>query len=374
MPLAAYVAEQMAMLEAFMAAPRSVVRVLLIGPELRDIIQRMLTWRGDQPDCPHRILVFGAPFADPVSWFEAMRAALDAAVPNVPHEAEPATRPGPWAFLLRAEAVAEAMSGQGAQVVLIVSSEIAMREDYLRSIAFLVERVRSRRLKFVVFDDRTQPILATPTPGQARLTSQTCWCPPEQLRRRAAAAAAAPEATASDAALAGSLALAMGDAAGAEAAQRVALRRAAEAASRVDEASAAASLGATLVAEGKMQEAVEVYVRGCDVCSQHELTGLAPLLCKGLGLALHRLGEKEQAYSAFKTARGFLHADGNVIGEAHLCDALATLLAQDGRPEEAVRIWRYVRGLYERLDHPALAQARANGSAEVDAKLRQHGA
>jgi tetratricopeptide (TPR) repeat protein len=151
------------------------------------------------------------------------------------------------------------------------------------------------------------------------------------------------------------------------------LQRAADAASPGDEASAAASLGGTLLAEGKTQEAVEVYFRGCDICSQHNLTALAPLVYKGLALALHRLGEKEQAYSAFRTARGFLNADGNAVGEAHLCDAFAMLLANDGRGDEAARIWRYMRGLYERMDDAALAGARSSGLQEVEAKLQHHG-
>jgi tetratricopeptide (TPR) repeat protein len=378
MPLAAFVDEQMAALEAFMAAPDTVVRLLAAGPELRETFVAMLARRGGKPRPRRHILGFTHSFTDPVSWFEAMREALESALPNGP-VASGSARPGPWAFLLRAEAYAEALPEESALVFVIVAPEISAPDDYRRSIAFLVERVRSKRLKFIALDDRMAPVLPAPAPGQTRLTRQACRYSPQEPRGgtgptgMASDAAAAPDET-DDPARAGAFALASGDAAKAETLQRAALQRAIERGSPPDEASAAASLGATLLTEGKVQEAAEVYFRGCDVCSQHKLTGLAPLLYKGLAFSLHRLGEKEQAYSAFRTARGFLNAAGNLIGEAHLCGGFATLLAADGRKDEAVRIWRYVRGLYDRMEEPALAEARSGGIADVEAKLRKHGA
>lgn len=155
----------------------------------------------------------------------------------------------------------------------------------------------------------------------------------------------------------------------AEAAQRQLVREAKAAHEPVETALGLYNLGNTLIAAGRAEEAVEVLSHAADGCCYHELDQLAPMVYTNLGIALHRAGAVNQAFSSLKVARDMFQAQGNLPAEAHVCDCLATLHLEQGRRSNAEKAWRYAIELYDRITNPAMQDVRRGGRADILVKL-----
>jgi len=155
----------------------------------------------------------------------------------------------------------------------------------------------------------------------------------------------------------------------AEAAQRQLVREAKAAYEPVETALGLYNLGNTLIAAGRAEEAVEVLSHAADGCCYHELDQLAPMVYTNLGIALHRAGTVDQAFSSLKVARDMFQAQGNLPAEAHVCDCLAILHLEQGRRPDAEKAWRYAIELYDRITNPAMQDVRRGGRADILVKL-----
>jgi tetratricopeptide (TPR) repeat protein len=92
-----------------------------------------------------------------------------------------------------------------------------------------------------------------------------------------------------------------------------------------------------------------------------------------LGVALHRMGAFEPAFSSLKVGRDYFRAQANRPGEAHVCDCLAAIYQEQGRVEEAEQAWRYALKLYDGIVNPAFADLRRSGRADILSKLERLG-
>ena len=125
---------------------------------------------------------------------------------------------------------------------------------------------------------------------------------------------------------------------------------------------AAYGLGNTLLAAGQAEAAAETFMRACQLCSEHGLNELAPMAYTNLGVSLHRLGDFDQAFAALRVGSTFYRAQGNLPGEAFVCDNLALIYQELGRPDEAEKVWNYALGRYEGITNPAMADVREAGT------------
>ena len=141
-----------------------------------------------------------------------------------------------------------------------------------------------------------------------------------------------------------------------------------------EQAMAAYGLGNTLLAAGQAEAAAETFMQACQLCSEHGLNELAPMAYTNLGVSLHRLGAFDQAFAALRVASTFYRAQGNLPGEAFVCDNLALIYQELGRTADAEKVWRYALGRYESITNPAMAEVREAGKADVLAKLERLGA
>ena len=173
--------------------------------------------------------------------------------------------------------------------------------------------------------------------------------------------------------MAAAVACANKDYAKAEALQRQLLDSAISGSAPIEQAIAAYGLGNTLLAAGQAEPAAEMFMQACRICSEHKLNELAPTVYTNLGVALHRLGNFDQAFAALRVGSNFFRAQGNRPGEAFVCDNLALIHQELGRPAEAARVWRYALHLYEGIANPAMADVREAGRADILAKLARLG-
>lgn len=386
MPLTAFFSEQLDQLEDFMDEPGPVVRIVLVDPEMRGVLLRMLGGLDEQEDFRHLLIAHREPFRDPAGWFGGLLDGLDAQIEQhaealaeagigLEDEAGPSA---PWRFLRRAEGLADALpEAVGSLVFLIDPEAVEDRDGFTRSIAFLADKVASPRLKFIVLHGRGDPFLSAIEADRPGVSRQVFWCSPEEMERRVNATLEQPAASPADRRralmMAAGFAFSNRDYPRAEALQRQQLEAAEAADQPLEQAIGAYGLGNTLLAEQRAEEAAEAFLRACDLCVAHQLNELAPMAYTNLGVALHRLGNFDQAFEALRVGSRFFRAQGNRPGEAFVCDNLAAMHRELGRPDEAARVWRYAEGLYEGITNPALQDVREAGRADIRAKLDQLG-
>lgn len=391
MPLQDFFEEQFDALEVFLLEPDAPVRVVRADAELRPILLKYLVGKDQEPDFPHLLIGYDAPFWDPVSWFEGLgttlmreieqnRAALAAAGVADPFPDKPTVRmKPPERFMVSAEHLADQLPDSvGALAFVLEPEQIDDAEGFRRSLAFLADHVRSPWLKFLVLEERSRPVLDELVQNHPRVDAQVFWLSPEELGERAARGLAAsrdrpgPERQQA-ASFAAAVAFANKEYTTAEGLQRGIAHEASPSDAPVDRAIALYNLGNTLLAKGDHPAAVEAFAEGSELCNAHQLDQLAPMLFTNLGVALHRMGEVDQAFASLKAARDHFRAGGNRPGEAHVCDCLAALYQEVGREAEAARAWGFALQLYESITNPALADVRTAGRADILAKLERLG-
>jgi tetratricopeptide (TPR) repeat protein len=367
-----------------------VMQVIVIDPEFRMILLKMLTGLDEQAEFPHVLIGYDGAFTEPVEWFRGLQDTLEAEC--IAHAvglaeagvsaANAATDPldrGPWPFLLRAECLADLLPDScGALVFLLDPQRIDDTAGFARAIAFLADNVRSRWLKFMVLDDRLAPRLAELTREQARSGSQTFWCPPQEIERRLdARLAAQPPGSSLDSrrlrTMAAAVASANNNHAKATALQQQLLQEAIADGTPTEQAMAAYGLANTQLAAGEAEAATQTFMQACQICSEYGLNELAPMAYTNLGVALHRLGEFDQAFAALRIGSTFFRAQGNLPGEAFVCDNLALIYQELDRHDDAERVWRYALDRYNTITNPAMADVREAGRADVRAKLERLG-
>jgi tetratricopeptide (TPR) repeat protein len=386
MPLTEFFNEQLRELRMFMEQPKQVVRIIRVDPEMRTVLLKMLIGLDAREDFPHLLIGYDRPFADPLSWFCGMQealegqclthaAALESAGIGLANPAENRSK-APWAFLRYAEGFTDALPDNVGALVFVVEPErVDDPAAFTRSIAFLAERVRSPWLKFLVLDERLNPRLDRLAADPPKIGSQTFWCSPQELENRVDAALARrrqPSSTAEGRrllAMAAAIASANRDYAKAEMLQRQVLDAARSGGTPAEQALAAYGLGNTLLAAGQAEPAAENLMRACDICCEHGPSELAPIVFTNFGVALHRLGNFDQAFAALRVGSEFFRAQGNRPGEAFVCDTLARIHQELGRPAEAAGVWRYALSLYEGIANPAMADVREAGRSDILAKL-----
>ena len=386
MPLTSFFEDQLHELRLFLNQPRYAVRVVEVDPEFRPILHRMLAGLDEETEFPHLLIGHEGIFVNPVEWFSELQDSLEAqctayaadltaaGIDAINPAKDPSAR-GPWPFLLRAEQLADALPDYcGALVFVLDFEQVDDQPGFVRSIEFLADNVRSPWLKFVVLDDRLAPRCADASSSNKRVSSQTFWCSPQELERRLEAMLSIQQFMAAadrrrTLAMAAAVASANKNHAKAIALQQQQLQDAKATGGPIEQALAAYGLGNVQLAAGEAETAVETLLFACQMCSEHHLAELAPMAYTNLGIALHRLGQFEQAFAALRVGSTFYRAQGNLPGEAFVCDNLALIHEELDRPEAAAKVWRYALGRYDSITNPDMADVREAGRADILAKL-----
>ncbi len=384
MPYEKFFTDQLEEIEAFLWAWAPPVRVIAIDGEMRPILVRMLLGLDADEEFPHIFLGSSDAFVEPTSWFETLHRDLEAQIAEnaeeiksvgmeVPGGDQSASQTPTWRFLRRAETVAMALPEEiGALAFIIDPERVDDEAGFLRSIEFLAANVKSSRLKFIVLDDRAAPRLDKIAAENARIETQVFWLDPRSIQQSIDKQLEEPGAAPTSAELGQAAAFAEADHHHARAItlqwQRV-MQVEKEGGAPTDRVMARLDYGRALLGAGHAEPAVETLTQACDLCSAHALHDLAPLAYTDLGIALNRAGNAEQSFGALRVGSEFFRAQGNLPGEAHVCDTLAKMHEERGEAAEAERVWRYALGLYEGITNPQLADVRAAGVTDIQSKL-----
>jgi hypothetical protein len=384
MPIQEFFTTQLEELEAFLNASTPAVRVVAIDGEMRNILMRMLLGLDQDEEVPHILLGHFDAFLDPVSWFDALHQALEtqlaqnaeeirSAGMELPEPDPDGTLPSPWRFLRRAQAIAQSLPEELRSLAFVIDPErVEDSAGFVRSIEFLAGNVRSHWLKFIVLDDRSAPRLQQLAADHPRVKTQTFWLDPKDMQRSVDEELANSGDAPSSALLgqAAAFAGAQHDHSRAVALQWQRIMQVEkEGGAPAEQVLARLDYGRALLGAGHPDPAAEPLLQACELCCAHQLHDLAPLAYTDLGIVLNRLGDVEQSFEALQVGSEFFRAQGNLPGEAHVCDTLATMHEERGEPAEAERVWRYALGLYEGITNPQLADVREAGATDIQSKL-----
>lgn len=385
MPFDEFFAEQLELIRDFIVTPDVSVNVIEVDGEMHGILMRLLAGLDNEPDLPHALIGYCEAFTDPSTWFAGMKEALDTqlaahaeALAAIGVESADPNRgrvlTAPWRFLGQAEHLAGKLPDEAGAIVFLIDPE---RVDdgamFSRSIDFLASQTREPWLKFIVFDDRSSPRLSTLVDEHPRIDLQVFWLPPEEISWRLNAAAMGGEGgdEGQGLALAGGFATSNKDFAQAEMLLRRQLARAEQQGAPADVALSRYTLGNSLLAAGRIEAAAEAFQQTCESCWTHTLHELSPVAYTNLGIALHRLGQFDQAFDALKVANTVYRAQGNRPGEAFTCDNLARIHEERGQHDKAERVWRYALKLYDGITNPAMKDVREGGRSDILDKLER---
>jgi hypothetical protein len=383
MPYEKFFTDQIQQIEAFLWAWAPPVRVIAINGEMREILLRILLGLDQDEKCLHVLLGHSNVFLDPTTWFESLHRELEMQlarnaeeiqsvgmeVPDLDHGA---ALTAPWRFVHRAEAAAKVLPEEIGSLAFIIEPERIDDEDgFIRSVEFLADNVKSSRLKFIMVDDRAAPRLDKLAAEHPRVETQVFWLDPrsmqQSIERELASPSAPPSAMLGHAA---AFAAADHDHSRAVSLQwRRIMEVEKEGGAPTDRVIASLDYSRALFDAGHADPAAETLLQACELCSTHQLHDLAPLAYTDLGIALNRAGNVDQSFEALQVGSKFFRAQGNLPGEAHVCDTLAKMHEERGETAEAERVWRYALGLYEGITNPQLADVRAAGVEDIQSKL-----
>ena len=385
MPFDEFFAEQLELIRDFLVTPDAVVNVIEVDGEMHGILMRLLAGLDNDPGLPHALIGYHDAFTDPSTWFAGMKEALET---QIAAHAEALAAIGvqcadpnqgrvltaPWRFLGYAEHLAGSLPDDaGAIVFLIDPQRVDDGALFNRSIDFLASQTRELWLKFIVLDDRSSPRLSALVDEHPRIDRQVFWLPPEEISWRLDAAAMQGEGgdEGEGLALAGGFATSNKNFDRAETLLRRQLARAEQQGVPADIALSRYTLGNALLDAGQTEAAAEAFQQTCESCSTHTLHELSPVAYTNLGIALHRLGQFDQAFDALKVANTFYRAQGNRPGEAFTCDNLARIHEERGQHDKAERVWRYALKLYDGISNPAMKDVRDGGRSDILDKLER---
>ena len=280
----------------------------------------------------------------------------------------------PWRFLGQAEHLAGSLPDNAGAIVFLIDPERVDRRRFVQPLHRLSGVGDAELwLKFIVLDDRSGPRLSALVDEHPRIDRQVFWLSPEEISWRLDAAAMPGEGgdEGEGLALAGGFATSNKDFERAETLLRRQLARAEQQGVPADIALSRFTLGNTLLAAGQIEAAAEAFQQTCESCSTHTLHELSPVAYTNLGIALHRLGQFDQAFDALKVANTFYRAQGNRPGEAFTCDNLARIHEERGQHDKAERVWRYALKLYDGISNPAMKDVREGGRSDILDKLER---
>ena len=357
------------------------VRVIAIDGEMRNIFLRMLLGLDQDEKFSHIFLGHSNAFLDATTWLDSLDRELEEQIAQngediqpigieLPRANDDPALPPPWRFLHRAEALAKMLPEEVGALAFIIESERIDDEDgFIRSVEFLADNVKSSRLKFILLDDRAAPRLAELAAEHPRVQTQLFWLDPRSTQQSIEREVESPGASPSSAMLGHAAAFAAADHDHSRAVSlqwRRIMEVEKEGGASTDRVMARLDYSRALLEAGHADPAAETLLQACQLCSAHQLHDLAPLAYTDLGIALNRAGNFEQSFEALRIGNEFFRAQGNLPGEAHVCDTLAKMYKERGETGEAESVWRHALGLYNGITNPHLADVRAAGVTDIN--------
>jgi tetratricopeptide (TPR) repeat protein len=389
MPLNDFFQNQFAMLKYFMEMPGEVVRCVRVDPDLKEMFLKAMAKMEDEPDFSHMIIPCDTAFESPAQFFSGLQARLteeyekhaaalkeEGIVLEVPDDKHSHLNPG-LKFCVTASKLSDSFPDSvGSLIFLLDPEEVKDKESYVEAIEFLTQNTHSVWVKYLILDQRLEPVLEGLEERNDKAGMQVFYVSPEEIEALIRADMENPfrltpvERRQYIGLLAG---FSFGRKDYDEAA-RLQLKWIGESEKNgtpQETANAYYTLGNTQLAQEDFLAAEDAYCKSIELCLDHEVNSLAPLVVTNLGVALHRQQRVEEAIQCFNTARNAFKAQNQLPGEAHALDCLASMYYAEERHEEAETAWLEALALYDGITSKAFSDVRRAGRQDLQGKLER---
>jgi tetratricopeptide (TPR) repeat protein len=361
MPLTDVLQHQVDQLRAFLDDTRRSMCIIQHDPDVKPVLHRLLTGLESDAACPHLLWGTVTAFHHQSQYFRDVLKELIAA--NERQRAElaavgvaltPPSSAGYWAatreqFVEYVSRVADTLPDVvGAYAIVIDPEAVDHVREYEEAMYFLASHTQSQRVKYLVLDQRSKPLLGGCERDSDHISLQVFRFSPEEIERQveddlARNGSLSPLERRQYTAMLGAFAFARREYDEAERRQREVLHQAWEAGEAGEQAIAYYNLGNTYLSAEDPERAEACYTRAGEVCLETQSHPLLAMTLTNLGIALSRRGRMAEAMRSFETACLTFQAIKNDTGAAYSLDCKAAVLAQAGHNRGAEEAWLSAR-------------------------------
>jgi tetratricopeptide (TPR) repeat protein len=389
MPLKDIFQNQVDQLRAFLDSKRRTMCIIQHDPDLQPVVHKLLAGLDKDDDCPHLIWGTRTAFQNGTQYFrdvlkelveanESQRSELSA----VGIELAPPSSEGDWAatrgqLVEYLSCVADNLPElAGCYAIVLDPENVDDLQDYEESILFLASNTESRRVKYIVLDQRSKPLLKDFNRYGDRVSIQVFGFSQEEVERHVHddldhSKSLSPDERRQYTAMLGAFAFTRKDYGEAERRQRDVLNQSLKTSDSGEQAIAYYNLGNTYLSDKKPGLAEDCYTKAGELCLETQSDPLLAMVLTNLGITLSHLGRMHDANNSFDTACLTFQGINNPTGAAYSLDCKASELAKAGHKKEAEAAWLRALAIYESIEGEALKEVRESGRKDILKKLNK---
>ena len=389
MPLKDFFEKQFQMLEEFMITPDQVVRCVRIDPEFKDLFIKALVRMEEDPENPHLMIPCDVPFDNIDPYFDGLfncisenyqqhASELEAQGVQfkVPFDESEKLSPGEK-FVRYVSTLSDSLPDSvGSLVFILDPQEIKEKEEFKKAIEFLAVNTQSMWVKYLVLDQRVDPILSGIEERTDRVGYQTFYMSPENIEQQTKEdlknpSSVSPLERRQYIGLLAGFAFARKEYDEAEKLQKEWVKLAESEGTPSEAACAYYNLGNTLLAKEDLLSAEDCFCKSIKLCLENKNNGLLPMVLTNLGITFHRQKRIPEAIQSFQVARDTFKALNLPPGEAYVLDSLATIFQAEGKNQEAEASWLEALSIYNGVTSDTFTDVREGGIRDIKDKLEK---
>jgi tetratricopeptide (TPR) repeat protein len=382
---------QVDQLRAFLDGKRRTMCIVQHDPDLKPVVHRLLAGLDRDNECPHIIWGTVTAFHNRTQYFrDVLKELIDA---NESHRSElaavgieltPPSFEGGWAttrgqFVEYISSLADNLPDlAGSYAIVIDPQTVDDLQDYEESIHFLASNTESKRVKYIVLDQRSKPLLKDFNRYSDRISIQVFRFSQEEIERHVQDdldrnSSLSPVERRQYAAMLGAFAFTRKDYDDAERRQRDVLNQSLKTGDSGEQAIAYYNLGNTYLSAKEPTLAEDCYTRAGELCLDTRSDPLLAMILTNLGIALSERGQMAEAVESFDTACLTFQGINNHTGAAYSLDCKASALAKAGHKREAEEAWLRALAIYDSIQGDTLKDVRESGRKDILDKLNRLG-
>jgi tetratricopeptide (TPR) repeat protein len=391
MPLKDIFQNQIDQLRAFLDGKRRTMCIVQHDPDLKPVVHKMLAGLDKDDDCPHLIWGTRTAFHNGTQYFrDVLKELVDC---NESQRSELAaigielTQPsseGDWAatrgqLVEYLSCVADNLPElAGCYAIVLDPENVDDLHDYEESILFLASNTESRRVKYIVLDQRSKPLLKDFNRDSDRVSIQVFGFSQEEVERHVHDdldhnKSLSPDERRQYTAMLGAFAFTRKDYGEAEIRQRDVLNQSLKTSDSGEQAIAYYNLGNTYLSDKRPGLAEDCYTKAGELCLETRSDPLLAMVLTNLGITLFQLGRRAEGEKSFETACLTFKGINNPTGAAYSLDCKASELAKVGHKKEAEQSWLRALAIYESIEGDSLKEVRESGRKDILEKLDRLG-
>jgi tetratricopeptide (TPR) repeat protein len=386
MPLQNFFEGQFFLIRKFMTGSGEVVRCIRVDPDFKDLLLKALCKIDD--DDPNITLVYDKPFRQIETFFDGLLEVLRSEYEKYRSALEKeqiylninTTGVKNETQIEQFVRVACSFSDQlpetiGSVVFLLDTDGTEDKENFKKTLKLLTQQITSQWVKFLIIDTRVTPVLEGLEADADKYGFQEFYMPPDQIEQSVAndlrqPFLLSPTERRRYIALLGGFAFSNKKYDEALTYQTQWLQESEKDNDPAEMASACYNIGNTFLAQKRYETAEEFFLKACQLCLDHHIDAVLPLLLVNLGTTLYHQKRLDESVSAFEVAIQNFESQNLQPGIAHGYDCLASVYFSEKLYDLAEIAWQKALATYQKITSDAFQDTNEAGRKDIEQKLK----